>query len=231
MKPWLVIPVKSLAHGKSRLSLHLSEAARHQLNTALLERSLALASEFPGIERTLVVSSCPEVIALAGSRGARTLVEKDPGLNQAVTQAVAMLADRGAPQLVMSCDLPLAGPDDLMALARSGELAIATDRHGAGTNALWLPARAGFRFQFGDASRYRHTEEARRHGWHCSVLQRPALAFDVDTIDDYRRWQRLERMRGAGPVPRTPALGTDASDEESKLSPLLTDSVTGSTCG
>lgn len=194
MKPWLVLPVKSIEHGKSRLAERLDGATRRALNRQLLTRSLALAARYPGPDRTLVVSRCPEVLAAAKAFGAATLVESEHGLNRAVAQAAAVLRNRRVPMLVVSCDLPLAEEEDLHALLRIDAVALATDRRGTGTNALCLPAGADFGFHYGPSSRQRHVEEARRRGWPCRVLQRPSLAFDLDTLDDYQEWQRCRSL-------------------------------------
>lgn len=192
MKPWLVLPVKSTAQGKSRLSPHFDPVARRELNLELLERSLALATCYPGLARTVVVSHCPEVLALARVQGARTLAEAGQGLNEGVTEAVNLLSDNRGQILVMSCDLPFARADDLRTLVREGEVIIATDRAGSGTNALSLPGGTPFRFQYGDDSRHLHAQEAARLGLPCRVLHGTSLAFDLDTFDDYREWRRLQ---------------------------------------
>ncbi|GAA4353668.1 2-phospho-L-lactate guanylyltransferase [Variovorax defluvii] len=190
---WLVLPVKSIAEGKSRLAPDLAPDRRRQLNLELLERALALAARYPGAVRTLVASRCPEVLALARRQGAGWIAEKQPGLNEAVAQAFASLATRAGEQvLVMSCDLPLAREDDLRMLVRPGEATIASDRTGTGTNVLCLPAGAPFRFHYGPMSRERHAAQALRLGLPCRVVQTPSLAFDLDTLDDYREWQKRE---------------------------------------
>ena len=56
MELWLLIPVKSLADGKSRLQAVLADDARRQLNQMLLIRALAAASGYPGVARTGVIS-------------------------------------------------------------------------------------------------------------------------------------------------------------------------------
>lgn len=193
MRPWLVLPVKSLGGGKSRLGSHLCEMQRRELNLELLERSLATAAAFPGLDRTLLVSRCPDILALARAQGARVLLESGRGLNEAVSQAVATLKEFNTHILVMSCDLPLAEEDDLRALVGSQDVVIATDRAALGTNALCLPPGVEFQFHYGDSSCSRHAEEARRRGLKPRVLQRSKLAFDLDTYADLREWHRLAR--------------------------------------
>lgn len=195
---WLVLPVKSITQGKSRLAPYLTAAARRELNMELLARSLILAARYPGLDRTIVVSRCPEVLGQAKAARAGWLTEKREGLNEAVAQAVAGLTELAGEQiLVVSCDLPFAREDDLRALVRPGQATLATDRAGSGTNALCLPAGTAFHFQYGPSSRHRHIEEANRRGLTCRVLHRPSLAFDLDSVADYREWECQEGERAA----------------------------------
>lgn len=197
MTPWLVLPVKSLAGGKSRLAPHLTPDARRALNTRLLERSLALATGFAGARRTLVVSHCDEVLARASAAGAYALREPHPGLNKGIAHAAEFLRHRqGERLIVLACDLPLASAEDLASLAAQDGVALATDRAGTGTNALSLPCGLAFQFRYGLNSRQLHTEEADRLGLPCQPVKRPGLAFDLDTAQDWRDW-----VEACGPQP------------------------------
>ncbi len=197
MTPWLVLPVKSLADGKSRLAPHLAPDARRALNTRLLERSLALATGFAGTHRTLVVSHCEEVLARASAAGAYALREPHPGLNEGLSHACELLGRReGERLIVLACDLPLATAEDLASLAAQDGVVLATDRAGTGTNALSLPCGLAFQFRYGVNSRQLHTEEADRLSLHCQTVQRPGLAFDLDTAQDWRDW-----VEACGPQP------------------------------
>lgn len=209
--PWLVLPFKSFSDGKSRLAPLLSGPQRRALNLRLLKRSLALARAVVGVERTVVVSRCAEVLSLVAEQGAWGLAEEcGAGLNEAVAQALAWLQGRaGAEIIFLSCDLPLVRPADLHALvacsrAAPAGVALATDRAGSGTNALCLPPGASFRFFYGPASRRSHAEEAARRGLPCRVLHEAPLAFDIDTIADWHEWQGLQDSMmplGARPEP------------------------------
>lgn len=195
MRPWLLLPVKPPEQGKSRLASWLDPLERREFNLELFERALALASDFPGLDRTLVVTRCAELRALARAQGAQALAEAGDGLNEAVTQGLEALRalDMGAtPVLVMACDLPLATEEDLRAVARSGQVTIATDRAGTGTNVLCLPAGTAFSFHYGVGSCQHHALEADRRGLTAQVVNRPGLALDLDTIDDLREWRRRQ---------------------------------------
>lgn len=190
MRSWLVLPVRSISGGKSRLSPCLDAMARSALNAELLRRTLALAARYPGLDRTLIVSHCADVLSMARKAGAQVLIEQGCGLIAAVRQAAAALRAADANVLVLSCDLPWATEEELRALPHPHDVVLATDRIGLGTNALCLPPGASFDFHYGAASRYRHTEEALRRGLRCRVVQLPGLAFDLDTPADYRAWRR-----------------------------------------
>ena len=133
MSTWLVVPVKSLRNGKSRLSVALDAVERPQFVEWLLKRTLQQAAQFPGLDRTLVVSACEHARACAAACGAHVLGERAPGgLNSALEQAQRELQRLGVCQMLMaSCDLPLLTAADLEALAAAvstDTIAIAPDR-------------------------------------------------------------------------------------------------------
>lgn len=200
MTLWVVVPVRPLAEGKSRLAPVLDADARRRLNERFLLSTLDLAKAVVGPARVLVVSRCADALALARAAGVATLRELGAGgLNAALRQGAVHLARRGATALmVLPVDLPLARPADLEALIRlSGRrpgVVIAGDRADTGTNALVVRPPRGIRFRFGPHSRAAHLREARRQGLRAVLVSRPALAFDVDTPADYAA---LESPRGA----------------------------------
>lgn len=194
MAPWLLIPVKSLTEGKSRLQPVLDDDARRRLNQMLLMRILAAASEFPGSTRTAVISECASVLSLAADRGVLPIRQVAGGnLNDAVSQGVEVLRAMGAETiLIVAADLPLVTSDDLMSIAARGnekrELVIWTDKHRSGTNALHLPSKTALRFQFGPDSRAAHCRQGIAAAGAVSVQFNPRIAFDIDTPEDLRRW-------------------------------------------
>lgn len=198
---WLIIPVKSLAEGKSRLSDVLGPTQRRLLNRRFLDHVLSVAIEFPGGGSTLVVSRDADVLAMARARNIAVLEEtEDDGQNPALTRACASLGDRdGRDLLVVSADLPHLSAEDLRAMRRS-PAAIAPNNAGTGTNALFVTAPHAIPFYFGEDSFSRHREACRSLGLEPVVVNRLGLAFDIDTPEDYARL-----MGGAGdrsPAPR-----------------------------
>jgi 2-phospho-L-lactate guanylyltransferase len=186
-----IVPVKRRAQAKLRLSPGLAPGERVALTRAMLAAVLEALGGSRLVDEAVVVSEERDTIP------ARIRVLPDPGrgLNAALDSARARIAAGGADEiLVLPADLPLVAVADVDAMierGRRGGFALAGDRAGTGTNALFLPARSAFRFRFGADSRARHLAEAARAGLVPAVVESPGLAFDVDTPAD------LDRLRAA----------------------------------
>ena len=193
---WTIVPMKSMARGKLRLSSVLDPAARARLNRWLLERTLAaIGRRDGGLGHSIVVSPCDKVLALARAAGAVVLREAGGGgLNRAVSRAAALAARRGARRtLVIPCDLPGITAGALAVLLRAasgpGDMVIAPDRARTGTNALLVSVERPFEFRFGEGSFARHLLLAAERGWKATIVSRPALEFDLDTPEDLATWR------------------------------------------
>jgi 2-phospho-L-lactate guanylyltransferase len=198
MSIWLVVPVRSLRDGKSRLAPALDPAQRSALLEWLLVRTLEQAAQFPGLKRTLLVSPCEEARARASASGVRVLDEQAPGgLNHALRQAQRALSDLDAARmLTVACDLPLLRAEDLHRLASAsaaGTVALAPDRSRQGTNGVCLETGVAFDFSFGPNSFERHLHCVRQLGMHSTIVDTAELAFDVDTPEDLGELRALEQ--------------------------------------
>jgi 2-phospho-L-lactate guanylyltransferase len=190
-----VVPVKGLAAGKGRLAAVLSDAERASFNRRLLERTLGSLATVARVRTIIVVSPDDEALAVATAGGAVALRETAPGLNAALAQAVEVAAKLGAAEiLIVSVDLPFLEAADLEAMVPGHGVAIAPDRRGTGTNALYLSRPGLIDFAYGERSFAAHVAAAAAAGTPAAIVRRPGLAFDVDTPDDYREWLTL---RGA----------------------------------
>jgi 2-phospho-L-lactate guanylyltransferase len=185
MTTWAIIPVKASPESKSRLAGVLDAPARAALVDAMLVRVLEAALGARNIARVALLgtprSAPPAEIAL--------LAEPGGGLNAAVASALDDAAAQGASRAIfIHGDLPLVTARDLelLAAAPAGEIAIAPDRHGTGTNALSLPLpqAKGFSFAFGPDSFARHNAEAERLGLRIEEIHSPGLAKDIDEPED-----------------------------------------------
>ena len=194
---WVVLPVRGLSAGKTRLAGALGPSERMRVNRDLVLHTLRVLGRWlGGLERCLMVSPCARALRLAEQHGAMALRQPRPraGLNPALRFAVRHAAHSGARRvLILPCDLPLLSVSALDALraAQRGEMRIvlAPDRARTGTNALLLPSAAGFPLCFGTNSFALHREAASVRGWPLTVCERPELSFDLDTPEDLAAWR------------------------------------------
>ncbi len=194
-----LVPVKDLAHSKSRLLPELGPEAARRLALAMLGDVLEALRGVPRLALIAVVTPDAAAAELARAEGAQALLRPDPGLNPAVDAAVAELApgpEDGA--LVLLADVAGARARDLEALldALPGPgVAIAPSGDGGTAALLRRPAQvipAGF----GPGSAKRHRELAARAGVSFCELPLPSLALDVDDLAD------LEELRARGAAGR-----------------------------
>ena len=181
MTCWAIIPVRVTPDSKSRLAAALDAPARAALVEAMLARVIAAARAARNVAEVCTIGTTFD--------GALALADPGGGLNLAASAALSQAAQGGATRvIVIHADLPLVTPRDLelLAAAPAGDLAVAPDRHGTGTNALSLPLphAAHFAFAFGPDSFARHLAEAQRLGLAIEELRSPGLARDIDDPAD-----------------------------------------------
>lgn len=170
-----VVPVKAFSRAKMRLAPVLGPEGRAALAREMAEHVLKAARPLS----VVVVCDDEEVAEWAEDLGARAFREPGLGLNGAVNAAVTQLDQEGYQRLVVvHSDLPRA--TQLAWLADVEGIALVPDRREDGTNAISLPAGAGFRFSYGPGSFLRHQVEAHRTGLGYEVIHDPELAWDVD---------------------------------------------------
>jgi len=175
----VLVPVKSFAHAKHRLSSVLGDADRRALVRRMAEQVLRAAAPLA----TAVVCDDADVADWAREHGAIVLWEPGRGLNGAVQSGVDQLARMGVRRVVVAhADLPTAR--DLATLAGYPGVTLVPDRRDDGTNVISLPTRTGFRFAYGPGSFARHRAECVRLGLALRVLREPSLTYDVDWPSD-----------------------------------------------
>jgi 2-phospho-L-lactate guanylyltransferase len=112
--PWLIVPVKPFAEGKSRLSEELPPAERARLSRRLLHHVLTTAAIDDLFPQTIVVSRDPGAAKIAEGYGAMLLAEEGGELNAALEQARELALRQGATAiLVLPADLPHLSADHL----------------------------------------------------------------------------------------------------------------------
>ncbi|MEO7664134.1 MAG: 2-phospho-L-lactate guanylyltransferase, partial [Candidatus Limnocylindrales bacterium] len=159
---WAIVPLRGLEDAKTRLGAELDPEERLDLVTTMARRTLAATRDARDIAGTVLVTADPEAAAIAAEYGARTIVQRLPGLNAALREArSAALAAGAASILILPIDLPAISAEAIDGLlAAAGEAGPGTsplvvgvpDRHGAGTNALYVRPPAAIEPAFGEAS-------------------------------------------------------------------------------
>jgi 2-phospho-L-lactate guanylyltransferase len=184
-----LLPVKSLAAAKGRLSDLLSPDERQRLTLAMMEDVLRAVQAVPDVDLVAAVSPDRDVLDCASAFGAEPIAEPPNcrGINQALTFAAHALVERGAVALlVVAADLPSAAPAEIAAVLaalpdRGIALAPTRDR---GTGALALRPPDAVPFRYGHKSSVFHKREAAARGFPARVLHLDSLYRDIDEPKD-----------------------------------------------
>lgn len=175
----VLVPVKSFAEAKLRLSPALDDAGRARLARQMATRVLAAAGDLP----TAVVCDDTEVAAWARDHGALVVWQPEQGLNRAVETGVARLAGHGARRVIVA-HADLIHAVELAWVGRFPGVTIVPDHLDNGTNVVCVPSDAGFRFSYGPGSFQRHCAEAHRLRLPVSIVRDHRLGHDVDVPAD-----------------------------------------------
>jgi 2-phospho-L-lactate guanylyltransferase len=191
------VPIRGLETSKTRLGEALDAEERQELVVDLLRRTLAATRDASRIAGTVVVTRDPDAAGIATDLRAIGLVERAPGLNEAIVAARSLAVARGASAVVViPADLPGITSDAIDELVdrasriaevpdadRRGVVALIPDRHDRGTNALFIAPPDLIDPAFGEASRDRHRTAATAAGAAYLELDGP-LTLDLDTAAD-----------------------------------------------
>ena len=185
-----IVPVGSLDGAKSRLGAVLDAEERRELVRRFAETTISATVGATSITDTIVVTPDDEVRAIALAAGARPLRQRSRGLNAGLREARDEAIAAGADAVFMlPIDLPWVTPEAIDAVVRAvGAIAppvvgIVPDRHGRGTNGLYLAPPDAIDVQFGGDSRDAHRAAAAVAGIPVLEVDGP-LTVDVDTPDD-----------------------------------------------
>jgi 2-phospho-L-lactate guanylyltransferase len=194
MSTRIIVPHRGLEAAKSRLAPVLDAAEREQLAARLLALVLSVAHQ--ACADVVVITPAASLEPIVSAAGARLAVQRGMGLNQGLDQARAeALADGVETLCVLHGDLPNLTVADVEALiaavASPAGVAIAPDRAGSGTNGLAMRPATAIGFAFGIGSFAAHRSAAEAAGLPVAVVERPGLAFDLDTPADLARWLEL----------------------------------------
>ncbi|MDX9718183.1 MAG: 2-phospho-L-lactate guanylyltransferase [Thauera sp.] len=188
MSCWALLALKPPQMGKSRLCGRLTPPQREHLILTMFEHVLASLTNASEIDRIAVVTPVPEMLP----RQVLALRDCGTGLNQALDDGRKALLTHGATELlVLHADLPWLSPAEVDRFVRHGRktgLALASDHHGSGTNAIFLSRLDGFDFHFGAHSFKHHLAEARTRGLEPIINAPRGFAVDIDEPADLQHY-------------------------------------------
>ena len=198
MSNWAIVPVKEISSSKSRLSTVLPDIDREKLVIDLFIRTLSVLQAVNSIQKTIVISRDSDMLDLATKSEALAIRENDNSdLNSAIQQATFDAISFGSTGiLVLPADLPLLSVDDVNNMTDYEKLdkilMIVPDRHGIGTNALFVKPPGFLKYQFGVNSFVSHKREAQRMKAELFINHYPNVEFDIDSPDDLRRLSEMD---------------------------------------
>jgi 2-phospho-L-lactate guanylyltransferase len=195
LKTTAVLPVKRFAHAKTRLVETIGPPGRAAMLRAMLADVLVALDHSREVERVILVTGegRAEKIAMERAKRIRTPIEvlRDPadhGHSEAATLGIIRAKALGATcTALLPGDCPLLEPTELdsaLSAFADGTVGVASDRHGTGTNGLFLSPADAIGPAFGPGSCARHLDRAKRAGYEAKLLDIPSLALDLDTPED-----------------------------------------------
>ncbi len=195
MKATAILPVKRFARAKTRLVETIGPPGRAAMLRAMLADVLVALDRSQEIERVILVTSegRAEKVAMERAKRSPTPLEvlrdhSDHGHSEAATLGIVRAKALGATcTALLPGDCPLldaAELDAALAGFTEGTVGVAADRHGTGTNGLFLCPADAIGPAFGPDSREIHLDRAARAGFVANLLDIPSLALDLDTPDD-----------------------------------------------
>ncbi|MPY49475.1 2-phospho-L-lactate guanylyltransferase [Streptomyces acidicola] len=194
----LVVPLKPLAHAKSRLSDTAGDAVRPGLVLAFAQDTVAAALSCPAVRDVAVVTDDGLAGRELGALGARIVPDAPgAGLNAALAhgEAVVRTLRSRRPVAALNADLPALRPAELARVldaAAEFPRAFLADAAAMGTTLLAAAPGAELLPAFGTASRTRHRASG---AVELALDAVDSVRQDVDTGEDLRAALAL----GVGP--------------------------------
>jgi 2-phospho-L-lactate guanylyltransferase len=196
MKITALIPVKGFRNAKQRLSALLGSAEREAFAEAMFRDVLRQVLRASGITETVVVTGDDKVAAIAGSLGARVMLERaETGETDAVDFARISLKDAGREAvLILPGDLPLLRSGDIEVVigqVPDGQIApfalLVPSHDKLGTNALLLAPPDIIKLRFGYDSFSSHTSQVSAQGLPIRCFENEHIALDIDEPQDLEK--------------------------------------------
>ena len=197
---WAVVPIKSFAGAKNRLSRVLDAASREALARAMSRDVVRALKAVPSLSGILVVTGSDEVRDFARAEGVDCWDDPLRGDLTGTLEAAAehLVSSRlAATMMIVPSDVPLVRAEFLSkALEGHESLTLATDGLGEGTNLLIASPPSLIRLCYDGHGFRTHLSRGQALRVSPKVVQDASIELDVDTPED------LRRLRGFAAHPR-----------------------------
>jgi 2-phospho-L-lactate guanylyltransferase len=216
---WAVVPIKSFAQAKTRLSSVLPPDDRQRLACAMADDVLSAicASGKADLLCILTDHGSQAVDELARRHGALALLDLQvasaPGLNAAIAGVANLAHSKGADTvLVIHSDLPLLNANTLDLIMQKRDTlqgpkrAVLARSKDGGTSVLLVNQATSFGYRFGADSYAAHRAECTRLEYTVASFEQLSTSLDIDTPDDFELLRLAAQAGRCGP--RTTALMT-----------------------
>ena len=190
MKCALVIPVRSFADSKSRLSISLNDEAREALVRETTIQVIEAGRSCRDIEKIVLVSNDDQVNDFS-IRESIDFYRSDKDLNTAIYNCTEELRSVVPAVIVTHSDLGMIKDFDLVCsqLDLCPNL-ISPDRHRTGTNLFAHSFEYQNSYFFGDDSLHKHMVYLTRNRREFRLIQTPQYSFDIDVPIDLEIFNR-----------------------------------------
>jgi 2-phospho-L-lactate guanylyltransferase len=184
----VVVPVKRLSAGKSRLS-GLGDDVRRELVGAFVTDTVSALLDTASVARVLVVTDEASLAGWLAGLGVDAVPDaRSEDLNANLVQGAAELLRRspGLRPAAVCADLPALRPDELSAVLATvapDRAAFVADAAGVGTTLYTAPHLEAFDPRFGFRSREAHLDAG---AVELDTTAAPSVSRDVDTPEDLR---------------------------------------------
>ena len=191
----VIIPMKPLSLGKSRLAQTLTAGQRADLALGMLRR-VVLAIKSASIDTVWVVGGDDRVRELTQTLGVECLEELGDDLNDTLKKAFELAFQDGKSALYVAGDLPFLKPADIHSILQAsrsqGNVTLAPARRDGGTNAILVPAGVPMQPELGQGSFMKHLIQAAKLETSVAINSSQGLGFDLDVVDDLETFQHME---------------------------------------
>lgn len=199
----ILVPLRDLGGGKTRLSHCLSPAERRELTAFAATAVVSACKKAPAVERIVLVTGSAEASQWAAAAG--VLAWPEPGgtrgLAAAMESAVAAHTHPGSRIAMVMGDLPLATAAAISRCLRRAEarpVTLVPNRTGTGTNMLAFTGGAHIALALGAPdSLARHRRAAQAASLRFQTVASSPLALDVDDAEDLRLLARVAVVRAS----------------------------------